>query len=222
MLSRFVAPFAVFVLTLACTGPQGPQGPAGQQGAQGAQGPAGSQGPAGPQGPYASPNGCDDGTVEQTWTADMVGCNYSTYADGGAVSLPVRMAASLCSAGWHVCDAVTEWNARRSTTLSNANRYVRGAMNCGGCSGDLAIASTSGDVCEYSPTGCSLSYAWYVSPTEQDYACGGSWPAGLNNGNLNRAFQGVNADPTLAKSYCLSFSGIQNATTFVIGTMCCK
>lgn len=213
--------FAV-LLVLACTGPKGDPGVQGPAGPQGPQGPAGSAGPQGPQGPYASPNGCDDGTVEQSWTSDMVGCNYSSSADGGAISLPVRMAASLCSAGWHVCDAITEWNARRSTTLSSANRYIRAAMSCNSCPGDVALTSVTGDVCEYSPTGCASSSAWYVGPTEQDIACGTTWPAGLNSGNLNRAFSIGNADQNLAKSYCLSFSGIQSASVSVIGTMCCR
>jgi len=218
---RFVALAAL--LALACPGPKGdpgPAGPAGPDGPQGVQGMTGMTGPQGPQGPYASPNGCNDGTVEQTWTADMVGCDFSTRSDGGVIALPVRNAAALCSAGWHVCD-VTEWNARRSTTLSAVNRYVRGRINCNGCPGDIVVDSTSADLCDHNPTGCVSSYAFYVSPTMQDAFCS-PWPAGVNAGNLNRPGGVNNADPNLAKSYCLSFSGVQSAAVSVTGTMCCR
>ncbi len=45
--------------------------------------------------------GCADGTVEQTFGADMIGC-------GGAVTFAER--ATLCGAGWRVCSAA-EWRA---------------------------------------------------------------------------------------------------------------
>jgi hypothetical protein len=42
MLSRFVAPFALLALVLACTGPTGPEGPQGPKGDPGTQGPPGT------------------------------------------------------------------------------------------------------------------------------------------------------------------------------------
>lgn len=203
----------VALVTLACQGPTGPQGLTGPQG------PAGAQGPQGPQGPYASPNGCDDGTVEQTWTADMVGCDFSTYSDGGSVALPIRQAGNLCSAGWHVCE-VGEWNARRSTTLSTTNRYIRARITCSGCGGDLVANSVTADLCEYNPTGCISSYPFFVGPTLQDAFCGGTWPAGVNSGNLGRIAGYNYTDGAAAKANCLGSSGVGNVT--VVGTMCCK
>lgn len=204
------------LVTLACTGPQGPQGLPGPQGGVGPQGPPG---PAGPAGPYASFNGCEDGTVEQAWTANMVGCDWN-LADGGTLPLTARTAATLCSPSWHVCE-VGEWNARRATTLSNANRYIRGQISCNTCNGDAFVANSAADLCEFS-TGCNYSYVMYVSPSMQDIYCPG-WPAGINNGNVNRAFGVSGTDPNMTRPGCLSFSGRGSiAANTVVGTMCCQ
>ena len=175
-------------------------------------------GPRGLPGPVLSPNGCHDGTVEQSWTEDMVGCDSSARPDGGTLALPVRNAAALCSAGWHVCD-VNEWGSRRAGTLSGANRYLRARMTCSGCTGDVIVDSSAAELCEN--TCGTTSYAFYVSPTMQDVACN-PWQAGIDAGNLNRAAQTSNADVNVAKAMCIAFSGIQSGTVSITGTLCCR
>ena len=220
MCSRLMAVALAAALALACKGAQGDPGSPGPTGPQGEQGVPGTPGSQGPPGPVASPDGCDDGTVEQSWTEDMVGCDYASYSDGGAVTLPVRQAASVCAPGWHVCE-VGEWNERRMAAASDANRYIRARITCGGCGGDQVAGSASADLCEFNgqTPACNTSYPFFVGPTLQDAFCPG-WPAGNGAGNLGRIAGFANADPNIAKAMCLSSSG--SGIVEIVGTMCCK
>ncbi len=161
--------------------------------------------------------------MDQTFTMNLVGCNYASYSDGGLINLPVRAATTVCSPGWHVCDA-HEWIAGRAMSLSNVNRWVRAFVNCGGCGSDPLAASSGVDLCEFHPT-CGTRWAFFVGPTPQDNFCGPGWMLGTATGNLGRAETGNLADPKLAGASCLANSGARSSdggVSPVVGTMCCR
>lgn len=180
------------------------EGPQGLQGVEGPVGPVGPQGPQGTPGELLSPNGCADGTVDQPFTSDMVGCDCT----GTGCVVAARDAVLRCSNAWHICE-LSEW-AARLTVLSLRPRYIRAKVTCsGGCADTLVTGAV--DMCEPN-TGCSGAYyTFVVGPTEQDSICMSSWSSGVSNGNVSRL-----GGAFTSKADCLA------SIATAVGTVCCR
>ena len=84
------------------------------------------------------PPSCADGSVEQVFAEDMIGC-------AGAVEFPDR--ATLCSPGWDVCPAA-EWVARRADQVPTHNYWTDDPLQWAGSgSYDCRVIFTGGNSC---------------------------------------------------------------------------
>lgn len=85
----------------------------------------------------ADPNACADGSVEQTYAEDMVGC------DGAANQC---LAEQLCGSGWHLCP-YSEYVVRGgANTKALSERWLRSCIREAGASGaDCPSETVCGD-----------------------------------------------------------------------------
>lgn len=91
---------------------------------------------------------CADGTVEQTYSSSMVGCNGSEKFDS---------AASLCIAGTHVCTASEYFARGGNATIPTADRWLSSQ------SSDVRACTVANGSCQSGSTTC-----YVLVPNTQD------------------------------------------------------